>query len=93
LSRDESLDCALSFFIKSGIPVIASANRHILLEMWARMDSCQLFSVFNEWMKKLEYVIESGGEYYTQKRFALITYPFTKIESGQLLFNHPVLPT
>jgi hypothetical protein len=32
--------------------------------MWARMDSGQLFSVFNEWMKRLEYVIESGGEYY-----------------------------
>jgi hypothetical protein len=36
------------------------------LEMWARMDSSQLFSVFNEWMKRLEYVIESGGECYTQ---------------------------
>jgi hypothetical protein len=30
------------------------------------MDSGQLFSVFNEWMKRLEYVIESGGEYYTK---------------------------
>jgi histone-lysine N-methyltransferase SETMAR len=38
----------------------------LLLEMWARMDSGQLFSVFNEWMKRLEYVIESGGEYYTK---------------------------
>jgi hypothetical protein len=28
LSRDESLDCALSFFIKSGIPIVASANHH-----------------------------------------------------------------
>jgi hypothetical protein len=33
-----------------------------LLEIWARMDSDQLFSGFNEWMKILEYVIESGGE-------------------------------
>jgi hypothetical protein len=30
--------------------------------MRASMDSGQLFSVFNEWMKRLEYVIESGGE-------------------------------
>jgi hypothetical protein len=30
------------------------------------MDSGQLFSVFNEWKKRLEYVIESGGEYYTK---------------------------
>jgi hypothetical protein len=36
------------------------------LEMPARMDSGQLFSVFNEWMKRLVYVIESGGECYTQ---------------------------
>jgi hypothetical protein len=28
LSRDESLDCALSFSIKSGIPIVASANHH-----------------------------------------------------------------
>jgi hypothetical protein len=34
--------------------------------MWARMDSGQLFSVFNERMKRLEYVIESGGEYDTK---------------------------
>jgi hypothetical protein len=33
--------------------------------MWAKMDSGQLFSVFNEWMKRLEYVIKPGGEYYT----------------------------
>jgi hypothetical protein len=62
LSRDESFECALSFFIKSGIPIVASANHHILLEMWARMDSGQLFGVFNEWMKWFEYVIESEGE-------------------------------
>jgi hypothetical protein len=37
-----------------------------LLEMWARMDSGQFSSVFNEWMKRLEYVIESGGGYYTK---------------------------
>jgi hypothetical protein len=28
------------------------------------MDSGQLFRVFNKWMKRLEYVIESGEEYY-----------------------------
>jgi hypothetical protein len=37
------------------------AVKTFLLEMWARMDSGQLFSVFNEWMKRLEHVIESGG--------------------------------
>jgi hypothetical protein len=66
LSRDESLECALSLFIKSGIPIVASANDDILLEMEAGMDSRQLLSVFNEWMKRLEYDIESGGEYYTK---------------------------
>jgi hypothetical protein len=40
--------------------------RTVLLEMWARMDSGQLFSIFNKWMKRLEYVIESGAEYYTK---------------------------
>jgi hypothetical protein len=34
--------------------------------MWEKMDSGQLFSIFNEWMKRLEYVIESGGKYYTK---------------------------
>jgi hypothetical protein len=63
---DESLDCALSFFIKSGIPIVASANHRILLEMWARIDFGQFSNVFNEWMKGLEYGIESGGEYYTK---------------------------
>jgi hypothetical protein len=28
LSSDKSLDCALSSFIKSGIPMVASANHH-----------------------------------------------------------------
>jgi hypothetical protein len=28
------------------------------------MYSGQLFRVFNEWIKRLEYVMESGGEYY-----------------------------
>jgi ABC-type uncharacterized transport system substrate-binding protein len=64
LSSDESLHCALSFFIKSGIPIVASAHHHIFFEMWARMDSDQLFSVFNEWMKRLNYILEPGGEYY-----------------------------
>jgi histone-lysine N-methyltransferase SETMAR len=40
------------------------AVKTFLLEMWARMDSGQLFSVFNKWMKRLEYVIKPGGEYY-----------------------------
>jgi hypothetical protein len=65
LSRDESFDCALSFVIKSGILIGTSLNHHILVEMWARMDSGQLFSGFNEWMKRFGYVIESGGEYFT----------------------------
>jgi hypothetical protein len=34
--------------------------------MWARMDSGQLFNVFTEWMTRLEYIIESGGEYDTK---------------------------
>jgi hypothetical protein len=42
------------------------AIKTFVLEMWARMDSGQLFSVFNECMKGLEYVIESGGESYTK---------------------------
>jgi histone-lysine N-methyltransferase SETMAR len=42
------------------------AVKTFLLQMWARMDSGQLFSIFDEWMKRLEYVIESGGEYYVQ---------------------------
>jgi hypothetical protein len=42
------------------------AFKTFLLEMWGRMDSDQLFSVFDEWMKRLEYVIESGGEYQTK---------------------------
>jgi hypothetical protein len=42
------------------------AIKTFLLKMWARMGSGQLFRVFNEWMKKFEYVIESGGEYYVQ---------------------------
>jgi hypothetical protein len=55
--------------------------------MWARMDSSQLFSIFNEWMKKLEYVVESRGEYDTkQKCCALIVCLFAKIESGSTTF-------
>jgi hypothetical protein len=42
------------------------AVKTFLLEMWARMDSGQLFSIFSEWMKRLEYVIESGGWQYTK---------------------------
>jgi hypothetical protein len=32
-----------------------------LVEMWARLDSAELFSVFNEWRNRLDSVIESGG--------------------------------
>jgi hypothetical protein len=38
------------------------AIKTFLLEMWVSMDSSELFSVFNEWMKRLEYIIESGRE-------------------------------
>jgi hypothetical protein len=63
------------------------AVKTFLREMWARRDSGQLFSVFNEWMKRLEYVIESGGEYYTkEKRFDLIACLFTKFERRSTTF-------
>jgi hypothetical protein len=56
------------------------------------MDSGQLFSVFNEWTNRLEYVIESGGEYYTKsKRFALVACLFAKIERGLTTFWPPYL--
>jgi hypothetical protein len=42
------------------------AAKTCLLEIRARMNSDQLFSVFNELMKRLEYVTESGGENYTK---------------------------
>jgi hypothetical protein len=42
------------------------AAKTFLLEMWARMDSGQLFSIFTEWMKRFEYVIESKGECHTK---------------------------
>jgi hypothetical protein len=42
------------------------AVKTFLVEMWARMNFGQPFSIFNEWMKRLEYVIKSGGEYYTK---------------------------
>jgi hypothetical protein len=59
--------------------------------MWASMDSGELFGVSNEWMKSLEYVIESGGEYYTrQERFALIACLFVTIGRFQLRFSHPI---
>jgi hypothetical protein len=45
---------------------IQEAVKTFLLETWARMDSGQRFSVFNERMKKLEYVSELGGEYYAK---------------------------
>jgi hypothetical protein len=66
------------------------AVKTFLLEIWARMDSGQLFRVLNEWMKRLEYVIESGGEYYTKsKRFALIACLFAKTERGSTAFQPP----
>jgi hypothetical protein len=42
------------------------AVKTFLLEMWTRMDSGQLFIKFNEWVKRLEYLIESRAQYYTQ---------------------------
>jgi hypothetical protein len=42
------------------------AVKPFLLEMWARMDSGQVLSIHNQWMKRFEYVIESEGEYYTK---------------------------
>jgi hypothetical protein len=55
--------------------------------MWARMDSSQLFSVFNEWIKRLEYVTESEGEYYNKSKcFALIACRFAIIERGSTTF-------
>jgi hypothetical protein len=36
------------------------------LEVWVRMDSGQLFSIFNEWIERLECIIESGEEYDTE---------------------------
>jgi hypothetical protein len=57
------------------------AAKTFLLEMWTGMDFGQFSSVFNEWMKRLEYVIESRGGYSTKsKRFALIACLFAKIE-------------
>jgi hypothetical protein len=38
------------------------AVKTFLLEMRSRMDSGQLFNIFNEWMKRLEYIIESERE-------------------------------
>jgi hypothetical protein len=55
--------------------------------MRARMDSGQLFSVFNKWMKRLDYVIESGGGYYIKRKsFALIACLFAKIERRSVTF-------
>jgi hypothetical protein len=34
--------------------------------MWAKMDPGPCFSVFNEWVNRIKYVIESGGEQYTK---------------------------
>jgi hypothetical protein len=42
------------------------AFKTLLLILWARRDSGQLFSIFNEWMKRLECVLESGGECFTK---------------------------
>jgi hypothetical protein len=39
------------------------------------MDSGQFFSVLNEWMKRLEYVVESGGEYDTRKTLCFDCLP------------------
>jgi hypothetical protein len=58
--------------------------------MWARMDLGQLFSVFNEWMKRFEYGIELGGERYTKKLFALNASQFAKIERESTTLSHPI---
>jgi hypothetical protein len=42
------------------------AVKKFLFEMWAKIDSGQLFSIFNEWMKRLESVVESRGVYCTK---------------------------
>jgi hypothetical protein len=47
------------------------AVKTFLLEMRARIDAGQLFSVFNQWMNRLEYVIEPEGEDYTNKNVLL----------------------
>jgi hypothetical protein len=61
-------------------------GQNIVTRNVGRMDSGQFFSIFNEWMKRLEYVIESGGERYTkQKRFALIASLFAKIARGSTI--------
>jgi hypothetical protein len=68
------------------------AVKIFLLEMWAKMDCGQLFSIFNDWMERFEYVIESGGEYYTKdKRFALIACLFAKIERRSTVFQPPYI--
>jgi hypothetical protein len=55
--------------------------------MRAIMDSGQLFSVFNEWIKRLEYVMESGREYYTKEiRPALIACLSAIIERRSATF-------
>jgi hypothetical protein len=42
------------------------AVKTFVFEIWAILAPGQLFSIFNEWIKRLEYVIESEGEYYTE---------------------------
>jgi histone-lysine N-methyltransferase SETMAR len=51
------------------------AVKTFLLEMSARMDFGQLFKVSNEWMKRPEYVTESGEEYYTKKTLCFDCLP------------------
>jgi hypothetical protein len=54
------------------------------------MDSGQLFSLCNEWMKRLKYVIESWRECYTQEKpFTLIACLFAKIKRGWATFYPP----
>jgi hypothetical protein len=38
-------------------------GQNIFLEMRGKMDPSQLFSLFNDWINRLKYVIESEGEY------------------------------
>jgi hypothetical protein len=38
-------------------------GQNIFLEIWGKMDSSQFFSLFNEWINRVKYVIKSEGEY------------------------------
>jgi hypothetical protein len=50
------------------------------------MDPGQLFTIFNEWIKTLEYVIESGGEHYTIKTLCFDCLPIRQNREGSTAF-------